>query len=148
LPVSISNPSRKAINLLEQPTNRSGKLFSFVEIITEKCKEVGKKYNLDWKFLVGQAIYESGYGTSSIAVNKHNLFGIVGNNGYASFSSWEEAIDFQGFQLSQARYNKYKYLLKKGNYKSYGDAIRKAGYCKDRNYGFQIETIIIEQGLK
>ena len=82
----------------------------FIATIKPFCLAAEKKHGIAWGWLVAQAIQESGgYGLSELSVKAHNLYGIKGNDymqgntGYASFPSWEDAIMFQGWQLSQAR---------------------------------------------
>lgn len=47
----------------------------FVSLIKPKAKELGKKYGIPWRLIVAQAIKESAYGMSRIAVTGYNLFG-------------------------------------------------------------------------
>ena len=60
---------------------------------------IEQKYDINGIFLAAIAIHESGWGTSTIAKNKNNLFGYgaVDSNPYGgaySFSSYNEGIDF------------------------------------------------------
>ena len=57
-----------------------------------------QEYGINGVFLASIAIHESGWGTSSIALNKNNLFGYMAYDGSAysssaSFSSYSEGID-------------------------------------------------------
>lgn len=70
--------------------------------------QVAKKYNMNAMYLLANAIHESGWGKSKIAVEKNNLFGfkaVDGNafEGAASFNTLEEGIDFCASYIS----NKY-----------------------------------------
>lgn len=122
----------------------------FIQAIVPACKECDAKYGIPWRWLVCQAIQESGgYGLSDLSVNAHNLYGIKGKDyfqgkvGYAKFSSWDEAIMFQGWQLNQSRYVGLKALVLDGRYKDYGDALQLAGWCarSKPTYGQMIAEI-------
>lgn len=122
----------------------------FILKIKPFCVAAQEAFGIPWRWLVYQAIQESGgYGTSDLSLNAHNLYGIKGKDyfqgkvGYAKFPSWNDAIQFQGWQLNQSRYLPFKPLVVAGKYKEYGDAISKAGWCPVSNptYGTMIQEI-------
>ncbi len=47
----------------------------FLKVITIKAKQIGEQYGIPYKVIVAQAIVESAYGMSRIAVTGYNLFG-------------------------------------------------------------------------
>jgi flagellum-specific peptidoglycan hydrolase FlgJ len=122
----------------------------FIATIKPFCLASEKAWGIPWRWLVFQAIQESGgYGKSDLSVNAFNLYGIKGANyfqgktGYAKFDSWEDCIEFQGWQLNQGRYLPFKPLVVAGKYQEYGDAISKAGWCpvSKPSYGTMIREI-------
>lgn len=52
--------------------------------------------NVNGLFALAVGSLESGYGTSAMAKNKNNLFGIYKGNGYGTFSSVDECIQYWG----------------------------------------------------
>jgi len=128
----------------------------FIAAIKPSCILSEKRHGIPWGWLVAQAIQESGgYGLSDLSVNAHNLYGIKGSDyyqgvtGYAKFKDWDEAIMFQGWQLSQSRYAPFKGLVIAGKYKEYGDMISRAGWCpvSSPTYGTMIQDIAETYGL-
>jgi flagellum-specific peptidoglycan hydrolase FlgJ len=127
------------------------KRLEFIAAITPACQASEKIHGIPWRWLVYQAIQESGgYGLSELSTKAFNLYGIKGGDyyqgatGYAKFGSWAESIRFQGWQLSQSRYLPFRPLVVAGKFKEYGDAISKAGWCPVSNptYGSMIEQIV------
>jgi hypothetical protein len=128
----------------------------FIDTIKPACLAAESIHGIPWGWLVAQAIQESGwYGVSELSTKAHNLYGIKGNDymqgnvGYASFATWMEAIMFQGWQLNVQRYLPFKSLVVAGQFKKYGDAISKAGWCPVSNptYGSMIEQIARDYDL-
>ena len=85
----------------------SQKKKDFVRKILPKILETSKKYNLNPSAMIGQAIIESGWGTSGAAKNRNALFGIMGR----SYNSWDESIEDYAYMLS-GRDGKGKYAVK------------------------------------
>jgi hypothetical protein len=128
----------------------------FIAAIKPACQAAERLHGIPWGWLVAQAIQESGgYGLSDLSINAHNLYGIKGHDyyqgvtGYAKFATWDEAIMFQGWQLSQARYAPFKPLAVAGKYKEYGDMISRAGWCpvSTPTYGTMIAEIAEDYSL-
>jgi flagellum-specific peptidoglycan hydrolase FlgJ len=125
----------------------------FISAIKPSCVTAQEAFGIPWGWFVAQAIQESGgYGKSDLSINAHNLYGIKdtgadayyqGKVGYAKFPTWHDAIQFQGWQLSQSRYLPFKVLAATGKFKEYGDAISKAGWCPQStpSYGTMIQDI-------
>jgi beta-N-acetylglucosaminidase len=85
-----------------------------------------QEYGINGLFLAAIAIHESGWGTSSIAVNKNNLFGYMAydNSAYSSattFSSYSEGIDMVARVLM-------KYYLNSPGTEIYGGNIADGKY--------------------
>lgn len=115
----------------------------FILKIKPACLASERLHGIPWRWLVYQAIQESGgYGLSDLSVKAKNLYGIKGKDyyqgkvGYAKFASWDEAVMFQGWQLNQRLYLPFKPLVVAGKYKEYGNAIQKAGWCAPSTPGY------------
>jgi flagellum-specific peptidoglycan hydrolase FlgJ len=131
----------------------------FISAIKPSCVTAQEAFGIPWGWFVAQAIQESGgYGKSDLSINAHNLYGIKdtgadayyqGKVGYAKFPTWHDAIQFQGWQLSQSRYLPFKVLAATGKFKEYGDAISKAGWCPVSipTYGDAIQSLAEQYNL-
>ena len=77
------------------------------------------------KIVLVQAILETGWFTSTICRNKHNLFGLTNpqTGKYFEFSHWTESV--------RAYYTKVQYRYKGGNYLLW---LRDIGYAENPNY--------------
>lgn len=119
---------------------------------------------------VAQAILESGWGTSVLAVNANALFGIKADarwNGktygiatkecydgvnfimvnakFRAYSNWEQSIaDHSAFLLASSR---YAAVIGERDYKKACAAIQKAGYATDPSYAARLIKLIETYGL-
>lgn len=100
--------------------------------IGEPVMAAAKKYGINATYIVAHAIHESGWGTSTMSREKHNLFGFQAyddNTGMAvNFDSFDDCIDFV------MRYVNTNYLTEGGKYfegePCLGD--------KDKGYGMNV----------
>ena len=77
------------------------------------------------KIVLAQAILETGWFTSPVCRNKHNLFGLTNprTGKYFEFDHWTESV--------LAYYTKVQYRYKGGNYLLW---LREIGYAEDPRY--------------
>ena len=80
-----------------------------------------------------QAILETGWFTSPVCRNKHNLFGLTNprTGKYFKFDHWTESV--------RAYYTKVQYRYKGGNYLLW---LRKIGYAEDPRYVRSLSRIL------
>ena len=85
------------------------------------------------KIVLAQAILETGWFTSPVCRNKHNLFGLTDprTGKYFEFDHWTESV--------KAYYTKVQYRYKGGNYLLW---LRKIGYAEDPRYVRSLSRIL------
>ena len=83
--------------------------------------------------ILAQAILETGWFTSPVCRNKHNLFGLTNprTGKYFKFDHWTESV--------RAYYTKVQYRYKGGNYLLW---LRKIGYAEDPRYVRSLSRIL------
>lgn len=138
----------------------------FIEAIAPEAQKMQKKYHVYASITMAQAILESDWGTSKLASDYHNLFGIKGTgsnskvlntkeyvNGewvtikgrFRVYSSWAASIkDHTQLMLNGTAYNNenYKAVVEAKSYQAAAKALQKAGYATDPDYAKKLINVI------
>lgn len=141
--------------LVSSNQNALGKVSSeFIAKLVPIAKEEGKKYGIPPSAIVSQAILESNYGRSKLAIAANNYFGIKafhwngdtylyqahdGIGVYRKYASLKESVrDYCKF-VRQPRYSR-AFVSYSGA--EFVKSIASLGYCSDKNYSGAIASII------
>lgn len=145
---------------------------AFIDEIYPHAQRIQKENGILASLIIAQAIHESNWGKSGLAVKGKNLFGIKGSyngqsvtmqtwevyNGkrvtvdaaFRKYPSWYESLcdlaDLYKNGVSWDR-NKYKAIIGEKDYKKAARAVQAAGYATDPQYADKIIRIIEGNGL-
>lgn len=92
-----------------------------------------EKYNVkEKKIVLAQALLETGYFSSQLCMESHNLFGLrhPSDGSYYTFNNWEESV--------KAYVDDVQYKYNGGDYYSF---LKRIGYAEDRNYTAKVRKI-------
>lgn len=139
----------------------SGAQRRFMVSILPEALRLQTLYKIPVSATIGMAIYESGYGSSPLAKENHNYFGMkaqgedwegdtvvrntkdLGQRTLASFRSFPDMKSglegYATFLRTKDRYSK-AFELRAGP--KFVETIARAGYCPDSNYASSVATII------
>uniref|UniRef100_UPI0028A97947 glycoside hydrolase family 73 protein n=1 Tax=Carnobacterium sp. TaxID=48221 RepID=UPI0028A97947 len=140
---------------------------SFINKVKGEATALWSVYKVLPSVTIAQAALESAWGTSGLAANHNNLFGIKGNYGgnaanmatwevyggitytitanFRSYPDWATSIkDYGVFLNVNSRYSKSLGLT---DYKQQIKAIHEAGYATDPQYQTKIISIIVANDL-
>ncbi|MHA5160875.1 LysM peptidoglycan-binding domain-containing protein [Oenococcus oeni] len=151
----------------ENTANYSSKVSTFLNEIIESAINSWTQYKILPSLTAAQAILESGWGTSTLASEYHNLFGIKGSyngqtvdmpteeyysgayheiddyfRGYASDS--ESITDYEELLSENSRYSN---LIGETDAATAAEEIYEDGYATDPDYTEELEEIINEYNL-
>jgi hypothetical protein len=92
-----SNLTADELNeIIDTHLENIGQSFSKIDDIGEFLVEMEEETGVNAIFCLAVGSLESGHGTSIAAVNKNNLFGLIGSNGLMKFNSVSECISYWG----------------------------------------------------
>ncbi len=121
----------------------------FIFKIVELHYAVRDKYDVLTSVTVAQAIEESGWGTSNIAIQSNNLFGIKGEyNGssyidakgqkWRKYENWDQSVEDHARLLCNSNYN----CSGIKDYKEIFERLIAGNYCEGNTYTLRLEKII------
>ncbi|MGE8206649.1 glycoside hydrolase family 73 protein [Heyndrickxia sp. NPDC080065] len=141
---------------------------TFISEIAPHAQRIQKEYGILASLVIAQAIHESNWGKSGLAVKGKNLFGIKGSfNGqfvtmrtaeynkkgnkyyidaaFRKYPSWYESLcDLANLYKNGVSWdrNKYKKIIGETDYKKAAKAVQSAGYATDPNYAAKVIATI------
>lgn len=135
----------------------------FIDDIASEAKTLQKQTSLFASITIAQAILESDWGRSDLAVEANNLFGIKGSfNEQSSIMPTDEVIDgeritiddsfkkYETIQESMVDHMEflqggtYKAIKTSKNYREAASALQNGGYATDPNYAEKLIELIEE----
>ena len=142
---------------------------SFIATVAPMAMEDYKTSNVLPSLTIAQAILESGWGESALALKANNLFGIKAGKDWTGktynvntqeyydgktattvsayfrvYDSWAESIKDHSEFLQGKRYEK---VLMATNYKDACEAVYQAGYATDPSYTSKLVSLVQRYGL-
>lgn len=137
---------------------------AFIEEILPAAKNAQKEYGLRPSVILAQAILESDWGTSQLAQDHYNFFGIKGSSSspsfqtmefdgewqqiqdnFASYESIEHAVDSYATLLTQGTSwnpQQYEAVLEADSYQEAAEGLVSSGYATDPDYTQKVIRII------
>ncbi|WP_255463114.1 glycoside hydrolase family 73 protein [Lactobacillus sp. 3B(2020)] len=138
----------------------------FIQAIAPESQAMQKQYHVYASITMAQAILESDWGSSKLAADYHNLFGIKGEgenskvlstkeytNGkwvvikgrFRVYDSWADSIkDHTQLMVKGTAYNQQNYqeVINATDYQTAARALQKAGYATDPDYAQKLINVI------
>lgn len=138
----------------------------FIKQVAPEAQAMQNTYHVYASITIAQAILESQWGTSKLASQYHNLFGIKGTgansrelttkeyiNGkwivtkgrFRVYDSWSDSIkDHTKLMLNGTDTNQQNYdrVVKASNYQEAARALQEAGYATDPDYAQKLISVI------
>lgn len=138
----------------------------FIQAIAPEAQAMQKQYHVYASITMAQAILESDWGSSKLAADYHNLFGIKGEganskvlstkeytNGkwvvikgrFRVYDSWADSIkDHTRLMIKGTAYNQQNYqeVINATDYQTAAKALQKAGYATDPDYAQKLINVI------
>jgi beta-N-acetylglucosaminidase len=124
--MKLNKPSGFTLEQFKQALSDSKDKNKIFEKNAEYFYYIESQYNINGMFVAAVGIHESAWGTSKLALNKHNLFGYGAYdsnpyNGAYSFDDYSESIDLLARVF-------VKYYLNPAGTKIYGDEVASGKY--------------------
>ncbi|MDA7025057.1 phage tail protein [Bacillus sp. CLL-7-23] len=145
----------------------------FIKQIAPDAQRVYKKHDILASLMIAQACLESGWGTSELATQGKNLFGMKGTykgkyvlmwtteydkNGkptpvqarFRKYPSWSESIqDLAKLYVNGTSWDPHHYqaVIGEKDYKKATAALVEAGYATDPNYAIKLNSLIFTYKL-
>lgn len=138
----------------------------FIKAIAPEAQAMQNQYHIKASITMAQAILESNWGTSKLASQYHNLFGIKGTgpnsklmttkeytrgkwvvikDRFKVYPSWSASIkDHTQLMLNGTQYKQQNYerVIKAKNYREAAQALQDANYATDPDYASKLINVI------
>lgn len=138
----------------------------FIKAIAPEAQAMQNQYHIKASITMAQAILESNWGTSKLARQYHNLFGIKGTgpnsklmttkeytkgkwivikDRFKVYPSWSASIkDHTQLMLNGTQYKQenYEKVIKAKNYREAAQALQDANYATDPDYASKLINVI------
>ncbi|MGQ7864068.1 glucosaminidase domain-containing protein [Bacillus sp. WC2502] len=141
---------------------------NFIKSIAGAAQEVGNKGGILPSLIIAQAIHESNWGRSGLAVKSKNLFGVKGkgsagthyyptkeysksrgwyteNAGFRAYKGFYDSIYDLVFVLY--RYTRYKNVIGEKDFRKACREVQRAGYATDPDYAEKLIQTILARNL-
>ena len=105
------------------------------------AKEAQREFGIPVSITLAQGMLESAYGTSKLALNKNNHFGIKAGAQYRMFDSVEACFCFHAILLSK------RYKINSTSYIAWAHNLKKKGYAEDPLYAEKLIAKIQQNNL-
>lgn len=112
----------------------SGNVSNFVNQYLPYAEQVSQQTGLPVDYVLGQAGEETGWGTSSAAVNQNNFFGISPGGSLATYSSPAEGFGAYANLIG----SNYSGVNTSGSPFDIAQQLQSAGYASDPNYASNV----------
>lgn len=136
--------------LISQNLLSQNKTLNYIDSIDEIAIEQSRAYGIPAAIIIAQAVIESASGTSTLAKNANNHFGIKCSKGWngkfmlkndekpnSCFRSYDSIIQcFQDYSRIISTRDRYQFLFNypTTDYKKWAYGLKKAGYATNPNY--------------
>ncbi|MDR1304276.1 MAG: glucosaminidase domain-containing protein [Verrucomicrobiales bacterium] len=163
-PADILQLAKKISSILD---TASGTQRQFLEQVMPEAIRIQVQYGIPASVTISQAIYESRYGQSALAVQAHNYFGMKAfaeswkgdsinmptkDNGIATRANFrvyrDMAAGFQGYADFLKEGDRYKSAFYTKSGKDFLARILAAGYCEEASYAPTIKIIMQRHNLE
>lgn len=155
-----------------QPINTNREKEEFIVRLSGHAELLQEKHRVLPSISIAQAILESDWGTSELAVENNNLYGVKGSNPantvvmqtkefvngewieieapFRKYETWQESMnDHAALFVNGTDWNANQYadVLSADNYKEAASALQNNGYATDPTYAEKLITLIEEYRL-
>lgn len=121
---------------------------AFVDQYHDIAVSLSTEHQIPWEAVTAQGLLESASGTSALAIDKNNFFGLnaVDSDAYNQAYSYNSAAEgwkgYFTFIEENSRYRKAGAFDHAGDPYGYITALKNAGYATDPNYIAKVSTLI------
>lgn len=145
-----------------QRNNRNTTYLNYVVMHSKEAMKQMDKYGVPASITMAQGLLETGGGTSSLAVEHNNHFGIKCHSSwrgkrtyhdddlkqecFRSYGHWEESYTDHSVFLKQKRYNRL-WQLDPTDYKGWARGLQACGYATNKGYANRLIKIVEDYEL-